>query len=77
MTHTQATPFEIRLELLKISKDSLESSWYATRDKIFDRANEEENLEKREKIRNSLEKFPATEDIVLMAKKLNEFISNK
>ena len=69
------TPFEIRLDLLRLAKESLFEPYYAQRSSVEMKwhADREAKL--------SVE-FPAmpvppsTEDVIAEAKKLNEFISN-
>lgn len=74
------TPFEIRLEVLKMAQDLYMSNWYANKEKAQteyqtkfqiaerDRVNFDEKLE--------VPPFPSEEDIIAKAEKLNAFISN-
>ena len=74
------TPFEIRLELLKMAKEMLSEDYYGQRDKI---ANEwqwqmesAKHLppEKRPKHPN-YPPFPSEDEIIKKAKVLNDFVS--
>ena len=69
------TPYEVRLELLKLAQGTLFDPVYAKRDQML---NEYESL--RETQPNipypTLPKFPTTEDIIAEAEKFNKFISN-
>ena len=75
------TPYEIRLEILKISKDLLMEGYYQKREE--ERSNWEVETEnaKAEKRPISILKYsntlPTEDQIIEKAKKLNEFISNK
>jgi hypothetical protein len=68
------TPYEIRLDLLRLAKDSLFEPF------TFARLNkEQEFFAKREVDPNTpypdMPAVPSTEDIIAEAKKLNEFVS--
>jgi hypothetical protein len=77
---TNMSPFEIRLDLLKMAKDMLESDCYAKRtasdNKWFQdvetaRANGKEIPQTPAHI-----PFPSEEEIIRKAKLLNDFVSN-
>lgn len=76
------TPFEIRLELLKLAKDSLFEPVYQEREQIM-----QEVYYKREEATNAgkqifpefpaaLPTFPSTDDIIVQAEKFNKFVSS-
>ena len=75
------TPYEIRLEILKISKDLLMEGYYQKREE--ERSNWEVETEnaKTEKRPISILKYsnslPTEDQIIEKEKKLNDFISNK
>jgi hypothetical protein len=76
------SPYEIRLELVKLAKEMLEQDYFAKREVI--RSNWEKDMELS---RTSFEKkapifpeyppYPSEVDIIEKAKVLNEFISSK
>lgn len=72
------TPYEIRLELLKLAKESLYESVYGRRDALL-----QEYHAQRETVVQStprfptLPDFPKTQDIIQEAEKLNKFISQQ
>jgi hypothetical protein len=68
------TPYEIRLDLLRLAKENLFEPF------TFERMNKEQEFyAKREVDPNTpypeMPKAPTTEDVIAEAKKLNEFIS--
>lgn len=75
------TPYEIRLEILKISKDILTESFYQQREAeriVWE--TESEMARKDNKVLPFLKytsSFPTEDQIIEKAKKLNDFISNK
>jgi hypothetical protein len=75
------TPYEIRLEILKIAKDLLVESFFQQREAERYIWETEIEISKKEnkplpflKYTNS---FPTEEQIIEKAKKLNDFVSNK
>ena len=74
------TPYEIRLELLRLAKDSLFESIYAKRDAMMQKyqAQRETQISGSSVPRfPTLPGFPSTEDVVKEAEKLNSFISKQ
>lgn len=79
------TPFELRLELLKLAKDILSDDFYNTRHGLETQYHQDlDNWEKNYQI-GKIEpriKFPIVEytvtqdSVIAMANKLNEFVSN-
>lgn len=75
------TPYEIRLEILKISKDILTESFYQQRE--AERLYWETESEMARKDNKTLpflkytSSFPTEDQIIEKAKKLNDFVSNK
>jgi len=76
------SPFEIRLELLKIAKElvvdeynikrtALEQEWYAAMEVEKKHFNSSDSLTKYP----TLPKYPSEKDIIKTAKQLNDFIS--
>jgi hypothetical protein len=75
------TPYEIRLEILKISKELLMESFYQQRE--TERSNWDVNSQIA-KLENKplpllkyVSTFPTEDQIIEKAKKLNDFVSNK
>jgi hypothetical protein len=75
------TPYEIRLEILKIAKDLLVESFFQQREAERYIWETEVEMSKKEnkplpflKYTNS---FPTEEQIIEKSKKLNDFVSNK
>jgi hypothetical protein len=68
------TPYEVRLEVLKLAKDVLEVPVMQTREALID----EYHSNREGKIIDypNLPKLPTTEQIIAEAEKLNDFISN-
>jgi hypothetical protein len=80
------TPYEIRLELLKLAKDSLYEPVFQKRQNLY-----EEFMSKREVFAGMpgpteeqlalkfpvMPDFPSTDDIVAQAEKLNQFVSQQ
>jgi hypothetical protein len=72
------TPFEIRLELLKLAKDSLFEPVYHKRDALKDEFFSKQSDENKGTIPfPTLPGFPSTDDIIAEAEKLNKFISQQ
>jgi len=70
------TPYEIRLELLKLAKDSLFEPVYTRRDALKDEFYSKMSDQNKGTIPYpTLPSFPSTDDIVAEAEKLNKFIS--
>ena len=72
------TPFEIRLELLKLAKESLFEPIYQKRDSLKDEfyaAMTDEN--KGTVSYPTMPNFPDTTDIIAKAEELNKFISQQ
>ena len=74
------TPFEIRLEVLKMAQDLYMSNWYANKDKAQTEYQTKFQIAERDGV-NFDEKlevppFPSEVDIIAKAEKLNAFISN-
>lgn len=75
------TPYEIRLEILKISKDLLTESFYQQRE--AERLSWEVETENARRDNKTLpffktsSSFPTEDQIIEKAKKLNDFVSNK
>lgn len=74
------TPFEIRLELLKMAKEMLESDYFSIKDRIqqewqvkVGRANETNEPLPQHPI---IPPFPTATEVIEKAKTLNAFISN-
>lgn len=74
------TPFEIRLELLKMAKEMLEADYFSTKERLqtewqikVGRSNEtNEPLPEHP----AIPPFPTATDIIEKAKTLNTFVSN-
>lgn len=74
------TPFEIRLDLLKMAKDMLEQEYHANREKLV---SEWQIKVEASKINGSpipehpsLPQYPSESDIITKAQALNVFVSN-
>jgi hypothetical protein len=74
------TPFEIRLEVLKMAQDLYMSNWYAIKDKAQTEYQTRFQIAERDGVRFNEElevpPFPSEVDIIAKAEKLNAFISN-
>lgn len=74
------TPFEIRLELLKMSKEMLEQEYYSKKEKITNdwqmRLDWEREQGREPSAHPAVPDFPTEFQIMEKAKALNEFISN-
>lgn len=74
------TPFEIRLELLKMSKELLEQEYFSKREKISQdwqmRLNWEEKQGMEPSPHPTMPDFPTEFQIMEKARELNKFISN-
>ena len=72
------TPYEIRLELLKLAKESIFEPVYQKRDSLKDEFHSKLTEDNRENILYpTLPSFPGTDDIIAEAEKLNKFISQQ
>ena len=77
------TPYEVRLELLRLAKDALTEQAYNKRDMELNAFNKSrETFAGEDGPRNPLPfpeitPFPTTEDIVAEAEKLNKFVSQQ
>lgn len=73
------TPFEIRLELLKLSKEMLEQDYYASREVSHNNWNSAcENARQRGEPlppQPSLPTFPSEDEVIAKANALNQFVS--
>ena len=74
------TPFEIRLEVLKMAQDLYMSNWYANKEKAQTEYQTKFQIAERDGqvFSESLDvpDFPNEVDIIAKAEKLNAFISN-
>ena len=74
------TPYEIRLELLKMSKEMLESDFYMKRDLIRDEWQNKVSLalEQKSNLPSTpiMPEFPTAQQVLIKARELNEFVSN-
>ena len=72
------TPYEIRLELLKLAKESLFEPVYHKRDSLREKYQVDVNAgQKPDTPYPDLPTFPTTDEIVAEAEKLNGFISKQ
>jgi hypothetical protein len=72
------TPYEIRLELLKLAKESLFEPIYHKRDSLKDEFFSKQTDENKGTIPfPTLPDFPSTADIVAKAEELNKFVSQQ
>jgi len=69
------TPYEVRLELLKLAQGILSDPVYSNRDTMINEWEHRKELDKTIPF-PTFPKFPTTEDIIEEAEKLNKFISN-
>lgn len=80
MPNNNRTPFEIRLDLLKMAKEMLESDVYAKRTALDNKWFQDVEVArtKGEKLPEppALVPFPTEDEIIRKAKLLNDFISN-
>lgn len=72
------TPYEIRLELLKLAKESLFEPVYNKRDSLKDEYYSKVTDENKGTVPYpTLPDFPSTADIVAKAEELNKFVSQQ
>lgn len=72
------TPYEIRLELLKMSKDMLEQDFHARREVALRKWEQAANKnEDAKELLTEVPEYPTEDKIIRKAKMLNEFISEK
>jgi hypothetical protein len=72
------TPYEIRLELLKLAKDSLYEPVYQKRDSLREEFLSKLTEENRDSVSfPTMPDFPGTTDIIAEAEKLNKFVSQQ
>jgi len=72
------TPYEIRLELLKLAKESLFEPVYNKRDSLKDEYHSKVTDENKGTVPYpTLPDFPSTADIVAKAEELNKFVSQQ
>lgn len=74
------TPYEIRLELLKMAKEMLEFDYFTVKDALFQEwnVNVTQAQQNQAKIPSlpELPKFPTAQDVIDKARILNTFVSN-
>ena len=74
------TPFEIRLDLLKMSREMLETEYHSGKDKIKDEWQMQVSKAMEDKrplpVHPELPSFPSETSIIEKAKLLNSFVSN-
>lgn len=68
------TPYEIRLELIRIANEVLVTPIFQTRDALMQEFHNRFDTDKSASF-PSLPNFPSTEDILVEAEKLNKFVS--
>lgn len=69
MTITK-TPYELRLEMIKIAQDQQNANYYSAWEKAAKTADINENA----RMLTEVPQFPTTEQILTEAKKLKEFV---
>lgn len=74
------TPYEIRLDLLKMAREMLEIDYHSQKQKLIDEwhMNASKAMEEKLKLPShpTLPAFPSEDQIIEKAKKLNSFVSN-
>jgi hypothetical protein len=70
------TPFEIRLELLKMAKEMLEQDYYAHRERITNEWSMRVDLAKINGGEMPDPPYPSESDVIAKAQTLNGFVSN-
>jgi hypothetical protein len=75
------TPFEIRLELLKMAKDLLMEQYYSEKDRLINEWNVKVDVAKLHgqaiPDHPSFPVYPSENDIIVKANSLNGFVSNQ
>ena len=72
------SPFEIRLELLKMSKDMLEQDFHSRRETALRKWEHAVSMNQEGKeFLTEVPQYPSEEQVIRKAKMLNEFISEK
>jgi hypothetical protein len=69
------TPYEIRLELLKLAQHSMSESAHMKRSALTEAFYQAKEIDKNHPF-PELPSMPSTEDIIEEAAKLNDFVSN-
>ena len=69
------SPYEIRLDLLRLAKESIFEPYFYERSNLEMQWNAARDVNPNAPF-PPMPKAPTTEDIILEAKKLNEFVSN-
>ena len=71
------TPYEIRLELLKLSNEILSTPVFQQREALMNEYHSKLTEENRDKISfPTLPDFPSVNDVISKAEELNKFVSN-
>lgn len=71
------TPYEIRLELLKLSNEIISTPVFQQREALMNEYHSKLTEENREKISfPTLPDFPTVNDVISKAEELNKFVSN-
>ena len=74
------TPYEIRLELLKMAKEMLESDYFSMKDALSNQWNVAVTQAERQQAtlppHPELPKFPSAQEVIEKARILNTFVSN-
>lgn len=72
------SPFEIRLELLKMSKDMLEQDFHSRRETALRKWEHAVSMNQEGKeLLTEVPQYPSEDQVIRKAKMLNEFISEK
>lgn len=71
------TPYEIRLELLKLSNEIISTPVFQQREALLNEYHSKLTEENRDKISfPTLPDFPSVNDVISKAEELNKFVSN-
>ena len=71
------TPYEIRLELLKLSNEIISTPVFQQREALMNEYHSKLTEENRDKISfPTLPDFPSVNDVISKAEELNKFVSN-
>lgn len=71
------TPYEIRLELLKLSNEIISTPIFQQREALMNEYHSKLTEENRDKISfPTLPDFPSVNDVISKAEELNKFVSN-
>lgn len=73
----ETSPYQIRLEVLKMAKDLVQDRFYSERDRIQTNWDNKRNVEGRVDSDLTHPPFPSSQDVLDLAKELYTFVQTK